>query len=136
MSDQEQLSEADAKWRAYQNAPKFRHVTRELDGKLERESYVYSTPAGSIELWRTPSQSSRMEYFGGVETHSATQLYDFAPKVSHTNCHYTPTGECWHDGSSLAFDQFEHSFNSPDFIKAELADWHQSRFGNQAEESK
>lgn len=125
MSSPEQLAEADRRWREYRNAPKFRHIISELEGKLERESYVYSTPAGSVELWRAPSSGSYGgEHYGGVEVHSATQLYDFAPQASHSNCRHTPTGVCWHDGSSMAFDQFEHSFDAPEYIKSELADWH------------
>jgi len=136
MSSPEQLAEADRRWREYRNAPKFRHIITELEGVLERESYVYSTPAGAIELWRTPSVGTYgSDYYGGVETHSAKQLYDFSPQPSHENCRHTPTGKCWHDGSSMAFDQFEHSFDAPEYIKSELADWHASRFGNQAEES-
>lgn len=133
MSDEVNATEADARWRAYRDAPKFRHVTSELEGTLERESYVYSTPAGSIELWRTPSSGTYGgDYYGGVETHSAKQLYDFAPDPSHENCKYTPSGKCWHDGSSMAFDQYEHDFDSPEYIKSELADWHQSRFGKES----
>lgn len=118
---------------AHAPTPKFWHITRELDGALSRESYVYSTPAGSVELWRTPSSGNfGSEFYGGVEIHSPEQLFDFAPEPFSLTCQYTATGKCWGDGSSLAFDQFEHSFNAPDFIRAELADWHASRFGEQS----
>lgn len=127
-----EAGEADAKrearWQAHRAAPKFRHIISELEGELERESYVYSTLDGAIELWRTPAnptfQSSETGYFGGIEIHSAKPLYAFAKKPSHTRCHYTPTGECWTDGSSMAFDRLEHAFDSTDFIKAELTEWH------------
>jgi hypothetical protein len=125
-------AEREAAWEADRAKPRFHHIIHETDGKLSRESYVYSTLAGSVELWRTPERTekrySTTGYYGGVEIHSATQLYDFAPEVSHTNCKYTPTGKCWHDGSSLAFDQFENAFASRDYIKAELKEWHASHF--------
>jgi hypothetical protein len=124
-------AERQAAWEAERARPRFHHIIHETDGQLSRESYVYSTLAGSVELWRTPSASSYNPsgYYGGVEIHSATQLYDFAPEPSHRNCKHTPTGKCWHDGSSMAFDQFEHAFASPDYIKAELKEWHDDKFG-------
>ena len=129
MSDQ--ISEADAKWQAYLAAPKFRHVIRELDGKLERESYVYSTPEGAIELWRRPEVGDtrwhETGHYGGVETHSPVPLYeDQTPVTGH--CEWVKGGICYTDGSSLAFDEFERDFGSPDYLKPALAQWHRSRF--------
>lgn len=124
-------AERDAKWKAYLDAPKFRHVIRELDGKLERESYVYSTPAGAIELWRRPESGdtrwSETGYYGGVESHSLTPAYEGQTPID-SYCEWVRGGRCYSDGSSLAFDQFEHDFKSPDYLKSALADWHASRF--------
>lgn len=128
--------ERAAKWQAYLDAPKFRHVTRELDGVLERESYVYSTPAGATELWRRPesgAQWSQTGYYGGVESHSPVPLYAGQEPMT-GYCEWVRGGECFSDGSSLAFDQFEHDFGSPDYLKPALADWHRSRFYTGPEE--
>jgi hypothetical protein len=131
-------AEADAKWQAYLAAPKFRHVIRELDGKLERESYVYSTPDGAIELWRRPEAGevhrSQTGYYGGVESHSPTPNYEGQPIVP-GHCEWVKGGKCYTDGSSLAFDEFEHTFGSPDYLKPALADWHRSRFNARAEDN-
>ncbi|MDP9184106.1 MAG: hypothetical protein M3O29_00365 [Actinomycetota bacterium] len=132
-----QISEADAKWQAYLAEPKFRHVIRELDGKLERESYVYSTPAGAIELWRTPEAGvanwHQTGHYGGVEVHSPVPLYDGQTLVP-GQCEWVRGGKCYTDGSSLAFDEFERDFGSPDYLKPALANWHRSRFNTEAED--
>jgi len=120
----------DAKWAEYQKAPKFHHVTRELDGKLDRESYVYSTPAGSIELWRTPRPEGSTfggEYYGGVEVHSPKPHYKGQTPVP-WHCQWVKGGECYTDGSSMAFDQYEHDFDMPTYIKDELTTWHRRNF--------
>lgn len=133
----EQISEADAKWQAYLAAPKFRHVIRELDGKLERESYIYSTPEGAIELWRTPEAGvanwHQTGHYGGVEVHSTTPLHEGqAPAPRH--CEWVRGGKCYTDGSSLAFDEFERDFGSPEYLKPALANWHRSRFYSRTED--
>lgn len=124
-------AERAAKWQAYIDAPKFRHVIRELEGKLERESYVYSTPGGAIELWRRPEagevQYSQTGYYGGLESHSPAPRYDGqTPMPGH--CEWVRGGKCYTDGSSMAFDEFEHDFGSPDYLKSALTDWHHSLF--------
>jgi len=138
MSTPEQLAKADAKWQAYLAAPKFRHVIRELDGKLERESYVYSTPAGAIELWRRPEAGevhySQTGYYGGVESHSPAPHYEGQTQVP-GHCEWVKGGKCYTDGSSLAFDEFEHDFESPAYLKTALASWHASQFGATQEEA-
>lgn len=91
----------------------------------ERESFVLITEQGSVEGWRTPGRPG--EYYGGIEIHSKTQLYDFAPSASHEYCEWTK-GPCWHDGSSLAYDQIEHAFNAPGYMFAVLQEWADSHF--------
>lgn len=130
-------AERAAKWQAYLDAPKFRHVIRELEGVLERESYVYSTPAGAIELWRRPEVGGtnwhQSGHYGGVESHSPVPLYDGqTPMPGH--CEWVKGGKCYTDGSSLAFDEFENDFGTPNYLKPSLADWHRSRFGTRTEE--
>jgi hypothetical protein len=130
-------AERAAKWQAYVDAPKFRHVIRELDGKLERESYVYSTPAGAIELWRTPEAGDlhwhQTGHYGGVEVHSPVPLYDGQTSIP-GYCEWVRGGKCYSDGSSLAFDEFERDFGSPDYLKPALANWHRSRFSTEVED--
>jgi hypothetical protein len=52
--------------------------------------------AFSVSEW-TPDGSAWFGY--GIDKHSPTQLYDFAPTPS-SNCHLLE-GPCWTDGSSL-----------------------------------
>lgn len=130
-------AERAAKWQAYLDAPKFRHVIRELDMKLERESYVYSTPAGAIELWRRPEAGearwSQTGYYGGVETHSPVPHYDGQTAIP-GHCEWVKGGKCYTDGSSLAFDEFERDFDSPEYLMSALAGWHRSRFNTRTED--
>jgi hypothetical protein len=64
-----------------------------------------------------------------VEAHSPKQVYDFAPDPTEGACQWVWGGKCWPDGSSLAFEKFERYFDRPDYIKAELKEWHDDRFG-------
>lgn len=96
-------------------------------GKIrERESFVLITKQGAIEGWRSPARDG--SYYGGIEIHSKAQLYDSAPDPSHEHCEWT-SGTCFHDGSSLAYDQIEHAFNSPNAMFSVLQDWADSHFG-------
>lgn len=126
-------SEAEhaAAWEAHCRAPKFRHITRELEGVVERESYIYSTPEGAIELWRRPDSGdlswNSTGHIGGIEVHSPQPLFkDQTPRPGH--CQHVWGGQCWTTGSSMAFDQFEHSFGTPDYIKGALESWHSGQF--------
>lgn len=95
----------------------------------ERESFVLITEQGAVEGWRTPSPSEVFgsPHYGGIEIHSKTQLHDFAPEPSPDHCEWT-RGKCWNDGSSLAFEQIEHAFDSPDYMFSVLQDWADSNF--------
>lgn len=103
----------------------------------ERESFVLITEQGAIEGWRTPAAPGSYGfsggYYGGIEVHSKTQLYGFAPDPSHEHCEWT-NGPCWHDGSSLAYDQIEHAFNadSPNDMFMILQEWADTRFTKEA----
>lgn len=130
-------SERAAKWQVYLDAPKFWHVIRELDGKLERESYVYSTPKGAIELWRTPEAGDlhwhETGHYGGVEVHSPVPLYEGQTSIP-GHCQWVRGGTCYSDGSSLAFDEFERDFDAPEYLQSALGNWHSSRFATGPED--
>lgn len=139
MTDQKpSKTEHEVAWEAHRRVPKFLHITRELEGKLERESYIYTTPDGSIELWRKPSPAEHTwndsGYFGGVEVHSPTQLYtNQPPRPGH--CSHVWGGQCWTTGSSLAFDEFENDFDSSEYIRGALASRHSQQFdGDESED--
>lgn len=100
-----------------------------MDPVRERESFVYITEAGAIEAWRTPSASSDpffapTGYFGGIEVHSKTPMYR-GQEVRDGHCEWT-RGDCYHDGSSMAFDSIERFFDAPAYIFSVLADWAES----------
>lgn len=101
----------------------------DLNPIRERESFVYITEAGAIEAWRTPSASSDpffapTGYFGGIEVHSKTPMYS-GQEVRDGHCEWT-RGDCYHDGSSMAFDSIERFFDAPAYIFSVLADWAES----------
>jgi len=67
-------------------------------------------PKGAVEIQYFKSRGSDIyseEYLGGVEVHykSAPEYMD-KDKPSQDYCDYLG-GPCWHDGSSMAFDQFK-----------------------------
>ena len=95
----------------------------------ERESFVLITEQGAIEGWRTPEARGGVGfsggYYGGIEIHSKADLGHTLG--SHGYCEWT-SGPCWHDGSSLAYDQIEHAFTSPSYMFSVLQDWADSHF--------
>ena len=96
----------------------------------DRESFVYITKEGGIEGWRTKSAFGNVgSYYGGIEVHSKAPLRD-GQEPSHGYCEWT-RGTCYHDGSSLAFDQIQHLFENPASMFAHLASWSRSRFGGE-----
>ena len=101
----------------------------------ERESFVLITEQGAVEGWRTPARDGvgfSGGYYGGIEVHSKTQQYSFAPDPSPGYCEWTK-GPCWHDGSSLAFDQIEYAFDSPGYMFSVLQEWADSHFNKETE---
>lgn len=134
MTTEEEAKQAkhEALFTAYNRAPKFRHITHELEGVVERESYIYSTPNGAIELWRRPEVGgfswNSNGHMGGVEVHSPKPLYE-NQKQNPGYCSHVWGGKCWTTGSSMAFERYEEEFGEPDYIKSELATWHENQFG-------
>ena len=64
---------------------------------------------------------------GGIEVHQGAQLYEQNEEPNHTDCTVLG-GNCWHDGSSLAFSDFLEVWGGSDeeaFWKAE--EWLRSR---------
>lgn len=90
-----------------------------------REAYYLITPELTVEGWRMNSLSTSPylpEYFGGVEMHSATPIYEgHEPMGSY--CRFVPGGVCYHDGSSLAYDSIEHLFHIPSAMESVLGIW-------------
>ena len=112
---------------------KWHQVSHGYNDKWEdvrlRESFVYITERGAIEGWRTPLMEPFYgdTHVGGIEVRSKTPLYE-GHKPNSTYCFWT-RGECYHDGSSLAFDLIEPIFNSPEMVFDVLSEWSTRRFG-------
>lgn len=116
----------------------FHRVTTvyELDGTeivgRDRESYFLHFPGqGAVEAWRTksPVESTwtRSGYYGGIEVHYKNEPED-ASYMGHRESCWVTGGECWSDGSSLAFDEVEFDFENPAYIQNALFRWAENRF--------
>lgn len=97
-----------------------------MEPRRDRESYIYITERGAVEAWRssTPVEDSVIAptgHFGGIEVHSKTPIYR-GHEVNRRYCEWT-RGDCYHDGSSLAFREIEWHFDTPNYIFSILADW-------------
>jgi hypothetical protein len=100
----------------------------------DRFSLIVENESGAIELWSRPGQRPARhitgdDTIGGVETHSPKPLYDDDDPAYNT-CHVLG-GNCWADGSSLAYvDTFLPLIRAGDTVAIlhGLADWHESHF--------
>lgn len=87
----------------------------------DRNSWAVVGQKGSVELWYM--KIDEMDFFGnggiygGLEWHSR----DGNGEPSHTNCDLTK-GNCWHEGSSLAFDNYRYLFNNEENLTSEERD--------------
>jgi hypothetical protein len=88
-----------------------------------------------VHVWAEPHSE---KFYGGVEVHSKTRLYDFGDgKPDNDDC-WLLGCPCWHDGSSLYFSEriepfirhAEQPFGSHinEYMNAIMYDWYQSRF--------
>lgn len=96
----------------------------DLTPTTERESYYYAIPTiGVVEGWRRPTSTPDLfpsGYMGGIEVHSHTPLWN--GHASLPAC--TVLGrDCYHDGSSLAFQEIEHYFDDPLVMRNVLRTW-------------
>lgn len=99
-------------------------------GGIDRESYALHIPEkGFVEAWRTKSpkgyERTESGYSGGIGLHFLSSPGEWACHVK--SCWLTG-GECWADGSSLAFESIEHHFDDPDYIKSVLMEWARGNF--------
>jgi len=106
----------------------------------ERRRWLATGPKGVIELWSDQIRLKEEEgytdaLFGGIEVHSRQPLSYQTSTPSHTDCKLTG-GDCWHDGSSLAFDRMlRYLTDDPDddaVIFEELRSWYVSTYGDEA----
>lgn len=87
----------------------------------ERNSWAVVGQKGSLELWYVKIDG--IDYlgddaiYGRLEWHSR----DGNGEPSHTNCDLNK-GNCWHDGSSLAFDNYRYLFNDEENLTPEERD--------------
>ena len=78
----------------------------------DRARYVWGVKGekGGVHVWaqRMSDRAAKIfgtRYYGGIEVHRATPgQYDDPAEPSHTDC-WLIGGPCWHDGSSLQFDE-------------------------------
>lgn len=105
---------------------------------------------GGVHIWACEYRPESMliswpeKFYGGVEIHSKTRLYDFGDdKPSHDEC-WLLGCPCYHDGSSLYFSEriepiirdqpqpfAPHIHEYMNFI---LADWYGDKFKREAAE--
>ena len=101
----------------------------------ERESFILIYPTGAIEGWRAPSMDgpepmwAPTGYYGGIEVHSKTPLRD-GHRKNGEYCEWT-RGDCYHDGSSLAFDQIQYYFDNPGYLFTILREWAETNLPKQ-----
>lgn len=100
---------------------------------------------GGVHIWAEPHTRDLgwgEKFYGGVEVHSKTRLYDFGDgKPDHDDC-WLLGCPFWHDGSSLYFsERIEPMLRNEaepfgghitGYMNAILFDWYQSRFGRDA----
>lgn len=98
---------------------------------------------GGVHVWAAPQHPDLAKkwgekFYGGVEVHSRTRLYDFGDGApNHKDC-WLLKGPCWHDGSSLYFSEniepiirhYDGEFppHITEYINGILADWYSSKF--------
>ena len=102
---------------------KSHHYTEDMTEVRDREAYVYITEHGAVEAWRTKTQANGVfpsGYFGGIEYHCREPQWEEQTSTP-GNCDLLASGTCFHDGSSLAFDDVQHEFNNPQHMYQELA---------------
>lgn len=108
------------------------HISHGYDDDMEpirhRDSYLYITEQGAIEGWQAPylHPEPGEEHYGGIEIHSKLPLYD-GQQPHPEPCQWT-RGVCYHDGSSLAYDQIRDFFDAPTLMFMELRAWAESKF--------
>lgn len=64
---------------------------------------------GAIDVWmqylpKDSPQYSGYNFYGGIEVHKRTPFYYSEKEPHHKNC-WLLGGPCWHDGSSLQFEE-------------------------------
>lgn len=100
-----------------------------------RESFILIYEGGAVEGWRTPTAQSFDEpgpgHYGGIEIHSKTPNRA-EQAVSGGYCEWTK-GDCYHDGSSLAFEQIEWCFDNPEYMFDVLGEWAETNLGASSE---
>ena len=103
--------------------------------------------SGGVHIWATEKSDDMVRsfggrFYGGIECHWRKPRYDTAGP-DHDNC-WLLNGPCWHDGSSLYFDEnIEPMLGSirgadvPDsiheYLKSELFDWYYSKIDRSVE---
>ena len=93
----------------------------------DRESYFLHVPGkGAMEAWRTKSPEgyewTDTGYYGGIEQHYNHKPED-ADWLAELDSCWVTGGKCWTTGSGLAFEQVEHHFDNPAYIRAVLMEW-------------
>jgi len=101
-----------------------------VSGK-DRESYFLHVPdKGAVEAWRTKSPEgyewTDSGYYGGIEIHYKHDPGEGFWGANMPSCWVTG-GQCWTTGSSMAFDQVEHFFDNPAYVRAVLIEWADGR---------
>ena len=105
------------------------------EGEITRHMWTVVGDNGAVHVWAEPSSPVPFRdwperFYGGIEIHSKTRLYDFGDgKPSHDEC-WLLKCPCWHDGSSLQFSEQVEPFGPAihEFVNSILFDRYQSYF--------
>lgn len=99
--------------------------------KRGRIAIIAQDERGAVELW---TREGGLTDHGGIELHSPRPMYgERTPDF--TDCDILPGGECWTDGSSLAWPGTFMPLvraNDSEQVLREIAHWHATHFGRVA----
>jgi hypothetical protein len=113
-------------------------------GDQNRHMWTLKGPKGGVHVWAKPNSPDWIarwgdHFVGGVERHSPVPVYDMddKDKPHHDDC-FLLNGPCWHDGTSLYFQERiepmlrgEQPFSefTHNFVNGILLDFYESNFG-------
>lgn len=105
---------------------KSHHYSDDMTERRDREAFALIMEGGAVEGWRTKALSADpmfapTGYYGGIEIHSREPLYE-GHQQADFHCDLI-NANCYHDGSSMAFDHIERLFDLPEGMFTVLRSW-------------
>jgi len=119
------------------------HKVHNAGSDTEMHIWAVRGKHGGVHVWakKMNAEAARIsgsKFYGGIEVHRARPAeYDDPANPSHDEC-WLINAPCWHDGSSLKFEEIVAPLiRSIGFDKVSAyclsvaRDWYQSNFGNE-----